>query len=439
MKAPFDISVHQRRLTISFLFIVGVLNYIDRTIISVLQVPIKAELGLSDTQLGLLTGLAFAALYVLSAIPISRIADRSSRKIVIIASMTVWSVMTSLTAAASGFAMLLLCRMGVAIGESGSVPATHATLADLYPPHQRARAIAAWALCLPFGMIVGYLAAGRMAEALGWRMTFLVIGGFGVALAPIAMLCMKEPSRGRFDARADTAVRGDVMGALLTLWRIKTYRYLVAAAAVHAFVQYSMMLWNAPFYSRVHGESLTTVSFYLALLNGVGGAVGIYGGGWLADRLAQRGMKWQLLVPALAILVMMPLAMMQYLVASPLWSVVIGFLPSALVVFYLAPVVAVPMLVVGPHMRAFASAVMTIIFNLVGLGLGPLVTGIISDAFIVHLGMADDSLRYALIVVLLPSLLSSFLFWKASGLLSGDMLPQGKEADSLAVAEAQPA
>ena len=424
MNAPFDITSRQRRLTIMFLFVMGVFNYIDRTIISILQVPIKAELRLSDTQLGLLTGLAFAALYVFSAIPISRIADRSSRKIVIIAAMTVWSVMTAMSAFASSFLLLLLCRMGVAVGESGSVPATHSTLADLYPPHKRARAIAIWALCLPFGMIVGYLAAGRLAEALGWRLTFLAIGGAGVAVAPLAMLCMKEPSRGRFDASSAHHGTGDFKSAFLILWRIKTYRYLVAGGAVHAFVQYSMMLWNAPFYSRVHGVSLTEVSFYLAALYGVGGAVGIYVGGWLADRLARRGMSWQLLVPAIAILIMMPLAMLQYLVASPALSVVIGVLPSALVVFYLAPIVAVPMLVVGPHMRAFASAVMTVTFNLVGLGLGPLATGVISDAFIKHFGMADDSLRYALIVVLLPSLLSSLLFWRAARWLPGEMLPQ---------------
>lgn len=424
MKAAFDITDGQRRWTITFLFIVGVLNYIDRTIISILQVPIKQELSLSDTQLGLLTGLAFAALYVFSAIPISRIADRSSRKIVIIAAMMVWSIMTAMSAFASSFIMLLLCRMGVAVGEAGSVPATHSTLADLYPPQKRARAIAAWALCLPFGMIVGYLAAGRLEAALGWRMAFLVIGGSGMALAPLAILCMKEPSRGRFDARVAQQGTGNFKSAFLTLWRIKTYRFLIAGGAVHAFVQYSMMLWNAPFYSRVHGVTLTEVSFYLALLNGVGGAVGIYVGGWLADRLGRRDMSWQLLVPAIAILIMIPLAVLQYLVASPALSVAIGFLPSALVVFYLAPIVAVPMLVVGPHMRAFASAVMTVVFNLVGLGLGPLVTGVISDAFIKQFGMADDSLRYALIVVLLPSLLSSFLFWRAARWLSADMLPQ---------------
>jgi len=441
MKAPFDITDRQRRLTIAFLFIVGVFNYIDRTIISILQVPIKAELHLSDTQLGLLTGLAFAALYVFSAVPIARIADRSSRKLVIVTALGIWSVMTALSGAASSFVLLLLCRMGVAVGEAGSVPATHSTLADLYPPHKRARAIATWALCLPFGMIVGYLAAGRLAEALGWRMTFAVIGGLGVALAPIAMLCMKEPSRGRFDTKPGQEGAGDVRQALMTLWRIKTYRYLVAAGAVHAFVQYSLMLWNAPFYSRVHALPLTEVAFYLAMLNGVGGAVGIYVGGWLADTMAKRDMAWQLRVPAIAILVMMPLAMLQYFVASPTLSVMLGFLPSALVVFYLAPIVAVPMLVVGPHMRAFASAVMTVIFNLVGLGLGPLVTGMISDAFITHLGMADESLRYALIVVLLPCLLSSFLFWRAARRLSGDMLPQSQGAPSAgpAVGAAQPA
>jgi len=420
MHKPFDITDRQRRLTLAGLFVISVLNYIDRSIISILQVPIKTDLNLSDTQLGLLTGLAFAALYVSAAIPISRLADRQSRRLVILGSMGFWSLMTAMSALASSFVILLLCRMGVAVGEAGSVPATHSQLADLYPPERRARAIGRWALSLPFGLILGYLAAGRLADTLGWRMTFAVIGGAGIVLLPLGLAVMKEPPRGCYDSSKPAETKLAFTASLRKLWRIRTYRYLVAAGSVHAFVQYSMMLWNGPFYSRVHGASLTEVSQYLALLNGIGGAVGIYGGSWLADRLGKHNQKWLLLVPALAILLMLPLGVIQYLVPSTRASVIIGLLPSALVFAYLAPIIAAPMLVVGPHMRAFASAVMTVIFNLVGMGLGPLVTGAVSDLLIAHVNMAENSLRYALVVALIPSLLASFLFWQASRHLQSD-------------------
>ena len=405
----------RRRLTLLGLFAVGVMSYVDRTIVSVLQVPIKRELGLSDTQLGTLTGISFALVYVSMAIPIARLADRTNRKYVILAALGIWSAMTAFSGFATSFLMLVLFRTGVGFGEAGSVPATHSTIADLYPRERRARAVAAWGLSLPAGMIVGLVAAGQVADHLGWRAAFWLIGGIGVAMVPLLFFIMREPPRGRFDPVVKEALPAPAFFASLqTLWRLKTFRYLALGGATHAFVQYSLMNWNAPFYTRVHGMTLSDTANALALLSGVGGAIGIWSGGWLADRLGARDLRWQLLVPGTAIALMVPLAMVQYLVASPTVSIAVGLVSSALLVFYYAPIVAVPMLVVHARLRAFASSVVLVTFNLIGLGLGPMVTGVISDFLIAHYGMAEDSLRYALVIVLLPSLLAGVLFWRAS-------------------------
>ena len=408
-------DVLRRRLTLFGLFLVGVMSYVDRTIVSVLQVPIKQELGLSDTQLGTLTGISFALVYTSMAIPIARLADRTNRKYVILASLAIWSAMTAFSGFATSFLMLVLLRTGVGFGEAGSVPATHSTIADLYPREQRARAVAAWGLSLPAGMIVGLIAAGQIAENLGWRTAFWLIGGLGIALIPLLFFLMREPARGRFDPVSARAVATPPMReSLSTLWRLKTFRLMVIGGSLHAFVQYSLMNWNAPFYTRVHGMSLSDTANALALLSGLGGAIGIWSGGWLADRLGSRDVRWQLRVPALAMAAMVPLAAIQYVTTSASVSIAVGLVSSTLLVFYFAPIVAVPMLVVHSRLRAFASSVVLVVFNLVGLGLGPTVTGVISDYFINNYGMAEESLRYSLVIVLLPSLFAAFLFWRAS-------------------------
>ena len=413
----------KRRLTLICLFAVGVMSYVDRTIISVLQIPIKQELGLSDTQLGTLTGISFALVYTSMAIPIARHADRTSRKYVILVALAVWSAMTALSGFATSFLLLVLFRTGVGFGEAGSVPATHSIIADLYPREKRQRAVAAWGLSLPAGMIVGLIAAGQIADNLGWRAAFWLIGGIGVAMVPLLFFLMSEPVRGRFDpVPADAAPAPPFLESLATLWRLKSFRYLALGGALHAFVQYSLMNWNAPFYTRVHGMTLSDTANTLALLSGVGGAIGMWSGGWLADRFGTKDLRWQLWVPAIAIALMVPLAAVQYLVTSPTLSIAFGLISSALMVSYFAPIVAVPMLVVNARLRAFASSVVLVTFNIIGLGLGPMVTGMISDFLIEQYGMANESLRYALVIVLVPSLLASLLFWRASRHLAHEAL-----------------
>lgn len=273
-------ELRQRRFILFMLFLVSMFSYIDRTIISILQIPIKSDLGLSDGQLGALTGLSFALFYSTLSLPIARWADRSIRTRIVAGSLAVWSTMTALTGLATGFASLVFFRIGVAAGEAGSVPATHSLIADIYPPKVRTTAIALWGLSLPAGIMVGSMAAGALAEAVGWRWAFAVIGGIGMLLAPLLLFTVREPKRGRFDPVAvANAPIPDTLQALRHLWQLKTYRFLVAGAALHLFASYSVINWNAPFYVRVHGMTLVQVSFYLALLNGIGMALGMYMGG----------------------------------------------------------------------------------------------------------------------------------------------------------------
>lgn len=392
-----------RRTVLVMLALVSMFNYIDRTVLSVLQEPIKRDLGLSDAQLGLLTGLAFALFYATLSLPIARLADRLNRRNIIAASLAMWSGMTALSGFATGFASLVSFRIGVALGEAGSVPASHSIIADYYPPEKRVTALALWGLALPAGIMLGYASGGWIAATLGWRLAFAVIGGSGLLLAPVVMLLVREPLRGAFETKAVSSAADVPLGqALVTLWRLKTYRYLLVGTTLHAFAQYSMMSWTAPFYMRVHHMPLAEVASWLALMNGIGGGIGIYLGGRLSDAVALRHLSGRVWVSAVAMLAMVPAALGQYLAASPAVSIAFGFVATMLMFFYYGPVVGVPQSVVSPRMRALTSAVTLLVFNLFGLGLGPAITGLISDRLAMN-GMHDTSLRYALVAVLVFS------------------------------------
>ncbi|CAN7605300.1 spinster family MFS transporter [Duganella sp. LjRoot269] len=417
-------QIRERRYVLFLLFLVSVLSYIDRTILSILQVPIKSDLGLSDAQLGALTGLSFALFYATLALPIARLADRANRSRLVAGSLAIWSGMTALTGLASSFAGLVLFRIGVAVGEAGSIPATHSIIADIYPPKTRATALAFWGLSLPAGLMLGFSCAGALEQAVGWRAAFAIIGGAGLLLAPLVLLTMREPQRGRYDPpKLADAVAPTVAQALRHLWQLRAFRYLTAAGAFHAFAWYSVNAWSAPFYVRVHGMTLSQVSFYLAVLNGVGSAVGMYLGGRLSDYFGQRDPRGRLRVVAVALLIMVPAALAQYLVESLTLSLTMAAISLTMMLVYYGPVIAVAQMLVPASMRAFTSAVLMLVLNLFGLGLGPLATGMVSDFFVAHFGMASDSLRYALSIAVLFSLVAAGLFWRAASLLPREMLP----------------
>ena len=386
--------------------LVSMFNYIDRTVLSILQEPIKRELGLSDAQLGLLTGLAFALFYATLSLPIARLADRRNRRNIITASLSLWSGMTALSGLAAGFGSLLAFRIGVALGEAGSVPASHSIIADYYPPERRVTALALWGLALPAGIMVGYAAGGWVAAALGWRLAFAVIGGAGLVLAPFVLLLVREPLRGAFGTDKTEATM-PLRAALTTLWQLKTYRYMLLGTTLHAFAQYAMMSWTAPFYMRVHHVPLAKVALWLALLNGLGGGLGIYLGGFLSDAMARRHLPARVWLSAAAMVLMIPAALGQFLAPSLHVSLACGFVSTMLMFFYYGPIVGVPQSVVSPNMRALTSAVTLLVFNLFGLGLGPTLTGALSDVLAHSYGMAETSLRYALSLTMIFSALGA--------------------------------
>lgn len=408
----FDIGLDNRWYALAVFFAIAVVNYLDRTLLAILQVPIKKELGLTDAQMGGLIGLAFAIFYTGFSLPIARLADRKVRKVVIAVSLVFWCAMTALTSFAAGFAMLVALRIGVAIGEAGSVPATHSMISDYFPPHRRATALSLLGLSLPLGTLLGFKLGGWLDQHVGWRDAFLYIGAAGALLAPLLMLTVREPERGRYDRTAtDLPTLRQAFGLL---WRLRSFRLLALAGGLTAYVQHAMLAWNAPFYSRVFGLPLAEVAGYLALMNGAGGALGLYCGGYLADRIGKRNPHGYLMVPAVGVLVVAPIGALQYLSPNLALSIACGFVTSACIVFYFAPIISAAHMLVLPRMRALTSAMLVLIVNLIGVGLGPLVTGKISDVLATYPGMGQNSLRYAITAAMVVALVAAWLWWRAS-------------------------
>jgi len=421
---PPTYTAGSRRTVLVMLGLVSMFNYIDRTVLSVLQEPIKRELGLSDGQLGLLTGLAFALFYATLSVPIARLADRFNRRNIIAASLATWSGMTALSGLATGFGSLVAFRIGVALGEAGSVPASHSIIADYYPPEKRVTALALWGLALPAGIMLGYASGGWIASALGWRLAFGVIGVAGLALAPLFLLLVREPARTGADLSTRTEQAPPLGEAMRFLWRLRTYRYMLIGTTLHAFAQYAMMSWSAPFYMRVHHMPLADVASWLAVMNGLGGGIGIYLGGRLSDAAGSRNPAGRVWVSAAAMLLMVPAALVQFLVPSLTASLAFGFVATMLMFFYYGPIIGVPQSVVPPRIRALTSAVTLLVFNLFGLGLGPAVTGFLSDHLAAADGMNDTSLRYALAAVVLFSLAGASAIAWASRFYASDLRRQ---------------
>jgi MFS family permease len=422
---PAELSALYGWFALGLLFVVALFNYLDRTILSIMQVALKRELGLSDTQLGTLTGLSFALFYTTLALPVARLADRSSRKAVLAAALTVWTLMTAASSMAVGYFSLLACRIGVAAGEAGCVPTTMSLISDYFPRRRRALAMAVWGLALPLGGMLGFAVGGGLTAAVGWRRTFLIVGLGGLLMAPVVLLFLKEPRRGRFDGApaAGASGRTSIVQACLFLWRIKSFRYLVIGEALQAWAQNAMTVWNAPFYSRVHHMPLTQIAVWLALITGFGGAAGTFLGGALAERMAKGDVRWYMRVPAIAAFLTIPFALAQYFAVDPVLSLALAIVPAATVNVYMAPGNAVSQSLVPAEMRAFTAAVFVLVVSLVGAGLGPTSIGMLSDLLIHRYGLDETSLRFALPTVILPALAAAVLFHRSSVHLPAELAP----------------
>ncbi|MDA1074897.1 MAG: MFS transporter [Proteobacteria bacterium] len=268
------------------LVVVYVFNFIDRQILAILAPSIQIDLGLSDLQLGALSGVAFGIFYATLGIPIARLADRYSRVNIISICLAIWSLMTALSGMAGNFWQLLIARIGVGIGEAGGSPPSHSLLADYFAPDKRATALGIYALGIPVGILFGNLAGGWINEYFGWQNAFFLVGIPGVVLAIVMKMSVKEPPRGYSDGKSSATAAVPFRAVLSRMWGYKSFRQLSLGAATQAFVGYGAIAFMPLFLVRTHGMSSSEVGTALGLIIGIGGGVGTFLGGWLGDRCA---------------------------------------------------------------------------------------------------------------------------------------------------------
>ncbi|MGI9323508.1 MAG: spinster family MFS transporter [Pseudomonadales bacterium] len=414
------------------LVVVYVFNFIDRQILAILAPSIRDELGLSDTQIGALSGAAFGIFYATLGIPIARLADRHSRVNILAICLGIWSLMTALSGMVNNYWQLLLARIGVGIGEAGGSPPSHSLIADYYPPDRRATALGVYALGIPVGILFGNLAGGWINEFFGWRLAFFVVGVPGLLLALLLKLSVREPPRGYSEPARQTGQPKPVPfdQVLKTMWNYRSFRQISLGAATQAFVGYGSIAWMPSFFVRAHDMSSGQVGTALGLLIGVCGGGGTLLGGYLCDRLGLKNVKWYMLVPALGFLIAMPFGIGVYLVDSLYLTLVFYAVPVFLVNLYTGPTFGMTQSLAPLAMRAAASALLLFILNIIGLVFGPTTVGVLSDLFQASAGMDDiESLRYALLLCNFVYLISFINYYLASKTLAGDLASKKEQDD----------
>ena len=378
------------------LVLLYIVNYVDRQILSVLIEPIKHDLGVSDTAMGLLSGMAFALFYTTAGIPIARLADRGSRRNVISVGVVVWSGMTALTGFAQSFLQLALARVGVGCGEAALSPASHSLITDYFPPERRATALSIYNVGANLGIMLGFIAGGWIGENFGWRTAFLVVGLPGLAAALLARLTIREPQRGAMEERQGEQEIPGVREVFSYLWSLRSFRHLSLSAAFYAFAAYGFTVWGATFLIRVHGMSLAESGLWMGLIQGVGGGIGTYVGGRLCDSLGARDARWMVWTPAVGGALSLPLLGV-FLFWPGQAGALAGYAPAMVFsVFFVGPSYALTQSLAKLRMRALASALVMFIMNLIGLGIAPLVVGALNDAMEPRFGA--EAVRYSLMV-----------------------------------------
>lgn len=430
------VSTAYRRYALWVLLIIYTLNFLDRQVVNILAEPIKQELGLADWQLGMMTGLAFAIFYTVLGIPIARLAERKNRPMIIGASVAAWSAFTVMCGFAQNFWQLILARIGVGVGEAGCTPPAHSLITDYVPKEKRASAIAFYSIGTPLGTLVGMAMGGLVADAYGWRVAFMVAGAPGVLFALIAAFTLVEPRKALAADLAARAAQPLSFGAALTVLMAKKTFWLVAfAAAIKAFIGYGQAPFAASFFFRNHTAELAQLAamfglkpvgflgLALGLMGGTAGVIGAWLGGVIADRYGSKDIRAYVVVPAIASLVAIPIYMTAINLPQAVPALVLLTIPVLLGALWYGPVYATAQSIVDPAMRATTSALLLFIINLIGLGLGPVGVGLLSDLFAGPLGMGSaEGVRWALMVSAAMGLVSFWLFWRARHTIASDMV-----------------
>ena len=415
------------RITLWVLLLVYIFNFLDRQIVNILAEPISRDLDLSDTQIGLMTGVAFAAFYTLLGLPIARYADnpKTNRVGLIAGSLVIWSAMTAVCGVAQNFMQLLLARIGVGIGEAGCTPAAHSLIADMTEPAKRSSAMAFYALGIPIGTLLGMLIGGQLADAYGWRVAFIAVGLPGVALAVIVVWLLRDPRRlpDTLTVTSYAVPQLDSKQAFAEIVKSRAFLLLLAAGSAASFLSYGKTTWTTIFFQRTHGLSAGETGFWFGIWGGVAGIIGTFLGGWLADHYGKKNRRHVLTAPAIGMALAIPFALASYNATD--WRIGLALLmvPTLLNSLYYGPTYSSAQGLVPMPARAMASASLLFCQNLIGLGLGPLFFGMLSDQFKPIAG--DESVRWVLYGAAWLGFIPAFFFWRASLRLNAELDQKG--------------
>lgn len=364
-----------RMYVLVLLMLINAMSLVDRVAIGIVQEPIKHEFTLTDFQLGMLGGPAFAILYSLLGLPAAQLSERRGRISIVSISLTLWSLATAACGLASSYATLLASRLGVSFGEAGCNPPSQAVIVDYFPSSRRTTALAIYNLGVPLAAITAGFGGGWLADSVGWRWMFVIFGLPGLAFALLLKLTVPEPPRSHV---VDTA-EGSLAGHLRELAGNRTLWHMMLGASMSCFVGYGLSQYLVSFLMRAHGMNLVEASSFNGVMFGVFAAFGTFGCGYMCDRLAPRFPRVTNWLPAIAMLVAAPLYLVGYLARSMWVAAPFLFAGAMLNYFYMGAIFAVVYGIVRPHLRTLAAAVTILLMNLIGYGMGPPVIGLLSD------------------------------------------------------------
>ena len=404
-------NLSNRYYVLGILMLTYTFSIMDRQIVAILVEDLRLEFDLSDVQLGMLTGIAFALLYAVLGIPIARLADRSNRIKIVSISVAIWSAMTALCGMAGSYLHLFLARVGVGIGEAGGVPPAHSVITDYFDRKERGTALSIYSAGTSLGGFLGLVIGGYIAEHYGWRWAFYALGLPGLLLALVTWLTVREPPRGRFDSEQSHAPESlNFAQAAAELWGNLVYRRIIFGHVMAVLVGYSVFGWLPALFMREYGLGQSETGFIVGMVIFGGGIPGLLLGGFLGDRLGSKDLRWRLYIPFISLALAAPLAWLSFMSGNALSAAVFMGLCIFSYKVSWGPHLALVQEVVPAAMRAQAAAYAVFATNIVGLGVGPVLVGLISDALKGQYGEA--SLTIALSIAAIAFLLGAFCyFW----------------------------